>query len=647
MSSRVGRRWPLVTALATGPVTGGAALRRAPARRRRRPLRRPALRARPPPKAARPLPRRRSTAAGRGPTPRRAAGGSSSTRRRWPSWDDQRHMVAYAAVAYEAKGATKPALGSLKVEADTKVAVSERLVNFSVLQVTESNFPTLKKEEVREVVAEIVKAIPDHERVIALDRVLASRRQEPDPPEERGGREGGPAEDLLQPDARRPREPRRRADLEPDPRERPEVRRQHELGPLPARADEDVLPAEREDVAEGDRSRGPLGPGGDAARELRQAAGRRQLEGREGRPARPEAGRGQGAHGVREHDAGGADPGERPAALQAGRGHDAHLGQQHRERRVPGGRDGARLLPRLRPLVQRARLRGPLDVRHAQPARGLPEDPARAPALARARVGARHAAGGRGRAARAGAADGARQQEGAEGARGGLPGRAEVRADREDHRLARGEHGQGHHQGRRPLLHVLPGRVVHGQGADGAVGGHLLGPEADLRDPDELAREQRDLRDGRGGRLGRRVGDVRGGGGLHGRHDRVGLRRLGQRLVSPAVLGLGRGISLLLPALPELRLRRVVQPVDRLLRPPRGRVRSLRRRGRQLPLQPPHRHLLARRRGLGALRGARLRRGVQPAHRRLRPDAPGLERLRQLGQHRPCSAATSGRPRRG
>jgi hypothetical protein len=66
------------------------------------------------------------------------------------SWADQRHAVAYAAVSYEAKGASKPALGSLKVEADTKVSVSERLVNFSVLQVTESNFPTLKKEEVRD-----------------------------------------------------------------------------------------------------------------------------------------------------------------------------------------------------------------------------------------------------------------------------------------------------------------------------------------------------------------------------------------------------------------------------------------------------------------------------------------------------------------
>jgi hypothetical protein len=90
------------------------------------------------------------------------------------SWTDEKRMVAYAAASYEAKGATKPALGTLKIEARTKVAVSERLVNFSDLQVTESSFPTLKKDEVREVVAEIVKAIPDDDRVIALDRVLAS-----------------------------------------------------------------------------------------------------------------------------------------------------------------------------------------------------------------------------------------------------------------------------------------------------------------------------------------------------------------------------------------------------------------------------------------------------------------------------------------
>lgn len=89
------------------------------------------------------------------------------------SWEGQRRMVAYAAVGYEAKGAAKPALGSLKIEANTKVAVSERLVSFSDFRITESSFPTLPKESVREVVAEIDKSIPADERVIALDRVLA------------------------------------------------------------------------------------------------------------------------------------------------------------------------------------------------------------------------------------------------------------------------------------------------------------------------------------------------------------------------------------------------------------------------------------------------------------------------------------------
>jgi hypothetical protein len=89
------------------------------------------------------------------------------------SWDDQKHMAAYAAVSYEAKGATKPAMGSVRIEADTEVAVQERLVNFSDFKITESNFPTLSKDQAREVVTEIGEAIPKEDRVIGLDRVLA------------------------------------------------------------------------------------------------------------------------------------------------------------------------------------------------------------------------------------------------------------------------------------------------------------------------------------------------------------------------------------------------------------------------------------------------------------------------------------------
>ncbi len=90
------------------------------------------------------------------------------------SWTNQKHVVIYAAVAYTAKGAKQPALGTVKVESDTSVALDERLVSFSELKVTESNFPTLERDQLRTTVEEIVASVPLDERVIALDRVLAN-----------------------------------------------------------------------------------------------------------------------------------------------------------------------------------------------------------------------------------------------------------------------------------------------------------------------------------------------------------------------------------------------------------------------------------------------------------------------------------------
>ena len=123
----------------------------------------------------------------------------------------------------------------------------------------------------------------------------------------------------------------------------------------------------------------------------------------------------QAADGLRQPEAGGADSRSQQAELPRRRQYEAAVAVQHRERRVPHGPDRNGLLPRGRPLVLRAGLHGPLDVRHAEPAEGVRPAAARAPAFARARLRARHAAGGRSGAARAGAADGARQQEGAQG----------------------------------------------------------------------------------------------------------------------------------------------------------------------------------------------------------------------------------------
>ena len=89
------------------------------------------------------------------------------------SWENQKHLIAFAAVSRIAKGEQKPALGTIKLEADTSVALDQRLVQFKQPKIIEANFPTLPKEQTREVIAEIEKAIPDEDRVISLDRVLA------------------------------------------------------------------------------------------------------------------------------------------------------------------------------------------------------------------------------------------------------------------------------------------------------------------------------------------------------------------------------------------------------------------------------------------------------------------------------------------
>ena len=89
------------------------------------------------------------------------------------SWDDQKHAVALAAVSYVAKGAEKPVIGTIKIETDTLVSPEQRLVKFSTLKITEANFQSLPKEQTQEIVKEIEKNIPDEDRIIALDRVLA------------------------------------------------------------------------------------------------------------------------------------------------------------------------------------------------------------------------------------------------------------------------------------------------------------------------------------------------------------------------------------------------------------------------------------------------------------------------------------------
>ncbi|PYR37824.1 MAG: hypothetical protein DMF93_17165 [Acidobacteria bacterium] len=89
------------------------------------------------------------------------------------SWTDQKHAVLLVAVSYTAKGAPKASLGTITLEADTSVAVAERLVSFSDFRITKPTFTTLPAEQARSIADEITANVPRDQRVIALDRVLA------------------------------------------------------------------------------------------------------------------------------------------------------------------------------------------------------------------------------------------------------------------------------------------------------------------------------------------------------------------------------------------------------------------------------------------------------------------------------------------
>jgi len=88
------------------------------------------------------------------------------------NWDDRKKMEVYAAVTYTPKGGGQPLVGTVLVEADTRVSVPERMVDFSSFEVKQSHFATASKEQAAAVVSAL-KEMPAADRVIALDRVLA------------------------------------------------------------------------------------------------------------------------------------------------------------------------------------------------------------------------------------------------------------------------------------------------------------------------------------------------------------------------------------------------------------------------------------------------------------------------------------------
>jgi hypothetical protein len=90
------------------------------------------------------------------------------------SWEDQKKIVMWSAVSYTEHPNAKPALGTIRVDAKTKVAVEERLVSFKDWELAEAHFKSLSKDQTEELVANLEQTLADTERVISLDRVLAN-----------------------------------------------------------------------------------------------------------------------------------------------------------------------------------------------------------------------------------------------------------------------------------------------------------------------------------------------------------------------------------------------------------------------------------------------------------------------------------------
>ena len=323
----------------------------------------------------------------------------------------RQHLVAYSAVSQRAKSGDKPAIGTIKIEAETQVSVPERLVSFQKMKIVEANFQTLQKEQIREITTEIDKAIPDDERVIALDRVLANLDKSQVIPKNVEGVKADPPTIffsttpavIMNLDGEPIWSPIKENDLKFAVNTNWDLFQYAPTNTLYLRNNDTWLKAT--DV------KGTWSPAGKLPGSFTKLPAEENWKDvKANLPGKAVAGDG-GAEGVRQPAAGGADPVDGRAGVSSGAGHRAAVGQQHRERRVPDGHDGSRVLPRRGPLVHGGRLHRAVDVRDADLAGRLQEDPARARALARPRVGPRDRSSHRSRAPRGDSANRSREQE--------------------------------------------------------------------------------------------------------------------------------------------------------------------------------------------------------------------------------------------
>jgi hypothetical protein len=99
-------------------------------------------------------------------------------------------MIGWSAVSYQPIGAKTPALGVIKLEADTQVSLDDRIVRLD-FRIAEYNFKSLSPEQVKTLSAD-VQALPPNQRVLDLDRVLAYVNNSPLQPKNAEGIKADP-----------------------------------------------------------------------------------------------------------------------------------------------------------------------------------------------------------------------------------------------------------------------------------------------------------------------------------------------------------------------------------------------------------------------------------------------------------------------
>ncbi len=185
------------------------------------------------------------------------------------------------------------------------MALDERLVNFQNLKIAEANFKELAKERVAEVVAQITKAFPNEERVIALDRILVNVDKSNIVPKTVVGIKADPPTIffsktpavIVNLDGEPIWSPIKENDLKYAVNTNWDLFQHVPTNTYYLRHDTSWLKT-------ADPREGPLDARWRAAGQLRQAPGRGQLEGRQGEPARQGARRRRRAEGLRQQHAG-------------------------------------------------------------------------------------------------------------------------------------------------------------------------------------------------------------------------------------------------------------------------------------------------------------------------------------------------------